>query len=149
MAGKVTGPGNGPVDSPGTPEGFPDSPATTPLGKAELRQRDHVPIGGPDEARPVEEGRAPFADKLKPADQAGPAGSAGAAAPATGVADLAAALKAGTLSPAAAVDRVIDRVVEKQLGAHAPAAAREKLRAALETAVADDPLLAEKIRGLA
>jgi hypothetical protein len=126
VAGKVTGPGNGPVDSPGTP------------------------IGGPDEGRPVEGGRAPFAEKLKPADQAGAAGAPAAAAPpASGVADLAAALKAGTLSPQAAVDRVIDRVVDKQLGAHAPAAAREKLRAALETAVADDPLLAEKIRGLA
>ncbi len=124
MAGKVTGPGNGP---PG-----------------------NVPIGGPDEGRPIDEGRAPFADKLKPADRAGAAASTAATAPPgpAGVADLAAALKAGTLSPAAAVDRVIDRIVEKQLGAHAPAGAREKLRAALETAVADDPLLAEKIRGL-
>jgi hypothetical protein len=124
VAGKVTGPGNG---APG-----------------------NVPIGGPDESRPVEEGRAPFADRLKSAGPAGAASPAATSAPAaSGVADLAAALKAGTLSPQAAVDRVIDRVVDKQLGAHAPAAAREKLRAALETAVADDPLLAEKIRGLA
>ena len=43
---------------------------------------------------------------------------------------------------------MIDREVEKQLGANAPAATREKLRAALEDAVADDPLLADKIRGL-
>ncbi len=43
---------------------------------------------------------------------------------------------------------MIDRVVDKQLGTNAPAAVREKLRAALETAVADDPLLADKIRGL-
>jgi hypothetical protein len=64
-------------------------------------------------------------------------------------ADLAADLRAGKISPQAAVDRVIDRVVEKQLGTNAPAAVREKLRAALETAVADDPLLADKIRGLA
>jgi hypothetical protein len=63
-------------------------------------------------------------------------------------ADLAAELKAGKISPKAAVDRVIDRVVDKQLGTNAPAAVREKLRAALETAVADDPLLADKIRGL-
>jgi hypothetical protein len=124
VAGKVTGPGNGP---PG-----------------------NVPIGGPDEGRPVEEGRAPFADKLKGAAPAGTSGPAAVAAPpATGVSDLAAALKAGKLSPQAAVDHVIDRIVDKQLGAHAPAAAREKLRAALESAVADDPLLAEKIRGLA
>ncbi len=96
-------------------------------------------------------GHAPFSDKLKPRDAAGISGAGGlATTPAvSGVADLAAALKAGTLTPKAAVDRVIDRVVEKQLGAGAPAAAREKLRAALEDAVADDPLLAEKIRSLA
>jgi hypothetical protein len=104
-------------------------------------------VGGPDEARPVEEGRAPFADKLK---QAGPAGASTVAAPpAAGMADLAAALKAGTLSPQGAVDRVIDRIVDQQLGSQAPTSAREKLRAALESAVADDPLLADKIRGLA
>lgn len=126
MAGKITGPGSGP---PG-----------------------NLPVGGPDQSRPIAEGHAPFAEKLKPGDPTTGAASAGGASSATaasGVADLAAALKAGTLTPRAAVDRVIDRVVEKQLGAHAPAAAREKLRAALEDAVADDPLLAEKIRGLA
>jgi hypothetical protein len=63
-------------------------------------------------------------------------------------ADLAAELKAGKISPQTAVDRVIDRVVDKQLGSNAPAAVREKLRTALEHAVADDPLLADKIRGL-
>jgi hypothetical protein len=62
--------------------------------------------------------------------------------------DLASQLKAGKISPQAAVDRVIDRVVDKQLGTNAPAAVREKLRTALENAVADDPLLADKIRGL-
>jgi hypothetical protein len=123
VAGKVTGPGNGP---PG-----------------------NVPIGGPDEARPIDEGRAPFADKLKPTSPAGTAGVSAAPPAASGVTDLAAALKAGTLSPQAAVDQVIDRIVDKQLGAQAPTAAREKLRAALESAVADDPLLAEKIRSLA
>jgi hypothetical protein len=124
VAGKVTGPGSGPPGS--------------------------LPIGGPEESRPAAEGHAPFAERLKPGEPAaiGPAGAPSATA-AAGVADLAAALKAGTLTPKAAVDRVIDRVVDKQLGAHAPAAAREKLRAALEDAVADDPLLAEKIRSLA
>ena len=122
MAGKVTGPGNGP---PG-----------------------NIPVGGPEDSRPVAEGRAPFADKLKSSEAAG-VSAAVAPSAASGVADLAAALKAGKLTPKAAVDQVIDRVVEKQLGTHAPAAAREKLRAALEDAVADDPLLAEKIRSLA
>lgn len=126
MAGKITGPGNG---------GPPGS----------------VPVGGSDSSRPIAEGQAPFADRLKPADAAGtsPASGAPPAIAASGIADLAAALKAGTLTPQAAVDRVIDRIVDKHLGAHAPVGAREKLRAALEAALADDPLLAEKIRSLA
>ncbi|HEY6477004.1 MAG TPA: hypothetical protein VI456_10510 [Polyangia bacterium] len=132
MAGKVTGPGGGP---PG-----------------------NVPVGGADESRPAGPADRPaFADKLKSAGApveatrttgtaAGPSTEAARATSAT--ADLAAELKAGKISPKAAVDRVIDRVVDKQLGTNAPAAVREKLRAALETAVADDPLLADKIRGL-
>lgn len=123
MAGKVTGPGGGP-----------------PGG---------APIAGTDEGRPVAESRQPFADKLKSASA--PTSTTGKEAPTaagSATADLAADLKAGKISPQAAVDRVIDRVVDKQLGTNAPAAVREKLRTALENAVADDPLLADKIRGL-
>jgi hypothetical protein len=128
VAGKITGPGSG---APG-----------------------NVPVGGNDESRPVAGSGAPFADKLRPAEGAAPAGSpaaagaARAAAAPSATADLAADLKAGKISPQAAVEKVIDRVVDRQLGAHAPVAAREKLRAALENAVADDPLLADKIRAL-
>jgi hypothetical protein len=130
MAGKVTGPG-------GPPGGAP------PAG---------APIAGNDESRPVAESRPPFADKLKSAGApTGTTGNTGKTAPSAAgsvTADLAADLKAGKISPQAAVDRVIDRVVDKQLGTNAPAAVREKLRTALENAVADDPLLADKIRGL-
>jgi hypothetical protein len=127
VAGKVTGPGGGP---PG-----------------------NVPVGGADESRPAADGptSTPFADKLKsagaPAAAKETAGKEATRAT-SATADLAADLKAGKISPKAAVDRVIDRVVDKQLGTNAPPAVREKLRAALETAVADDPLLADKIRGL-
>ena len=106
-------------------------------------------MAGSGESRPVAENRPPFADKLKSAGA--PTSTSGKEAPtATGgvTDDLAAELKAGKISPQVAVDRVIDRVVDKQLGTNAPAAAREKLRAVLENAVADDPLLADKIRGL-
>ena len=123
MAGKVTGPGGGPGGAP--------------------------PIAGNDESRPVAESRPPFADKLKSAGA--PTSTSGKEAPTAAgsvTADLAADLKAGKITPQTAVDRVIDRVVDKQLGTNAPAAAREKLRTALENAVADDPLLADKIRGL-
>jgi hypothetical protein len=136
VAGKVTGPGSGPPGS--------------------------GPIGGSDESRPTS-GGARFADKLGQTDAAKRAADPTAAKPAGAKvgnvhnvgdvrqvqsADLAADLRAGKITPKAAVDRVIDRVVDKQLGAGAPAATREKLRAALEDAVADDPLLADKIRGL-
>jgi hypothetical protein len=132
VAGKITGPGGGP---PG-----------------------HVPVapgGGTDESRPAAGtdaatgARPAFADKLKSAGTAAPASKADApAALRSATAELAADLKSGKITPQAAVGRVIDRVVDKQLGTNAPAAVREKLRAALETAVADDPLLTDKIRGL-
>jgi hypothetical protein len=126
VAGKVTGPGGGPSGN--------------------------APIGGSDESRPATAADRPaFADKLKSASAptAATGTTAKEAAHATSAtSDLAADLKAGKITAKAAVDRVIDRVVEKQLGTNAPAAVREKLRAALETAVADDPLLADKIRGL-
>ncbi len=136
MAGKITGPGGGP------PGGAPPEGAQ-PGGKK---------IAGNDESRPVAESRPPFSDKLKSAGApTGAASTTGKEAPTamgSATADLAAELKAGKISPQAAVDRVIDRVVDKQLGTNAPAAVREKLRTALENAVADDPLLADKIRGL-
>jgi hypothetical protein len=123
VAGKVTGPGSGPPGS--------------------------GPIGGSDESRPSAGGPR-FADKLGQTEAPARTSKAAATPPPGGLtADLAAELRAGKITPKAAVDRVIDRVVEKQLGVGAPAATREKLRAALENAVADDPLLADKIRGLA
>ena len=64
-------------------------------------------------------------------------------------ADVAAELAAGRIDAKAALDRVIERIVDKQLGPGAPAAVRETVRTALERAVADDPVLSEKIRSLA
>ena len=130
MAGKVNGPGNGP------------------------------PIGGPTDDQKSESpsgvGGARFADKLAGADAAKRAentaaatGPQKAAKPAELTADIAAELTAGRIDPKAGIDRVIERVVDKQLGPGAPAAVREKVRAALESAVADDPVLSDKIRSLA
>ena len=64
------------------------------------------------------------------------------------VSDIGAALKAGKLTPEAAIDKVIDRIVAQQLGIHAAPAAREKIGAALRERLADDPLLSAKIRAL-
>ena len=63
-------------------------------------------------------------------------------------ADVAAELAAGRIDQKAALDRVIERIIDKQLGPGAPATVREKVRAALQDAVADDPVLTDKIRSL-
>jgi hypothetical protein len=68
--------------------------------------------------------------------------------PSTSVADIGANLRAGRISPQVAIDKVIDRIVAKQLGIHAGPAAKEKIGAALRERLADDPLLAAKVRAL-
>jgi hypothetical protein len=65
------------------------------------------------------------------------------------VSDIGAALKAGKLTPQAAIDKVIERVLDHQVGRKAGAAMREKLGAALRESLADDPMLAAKVRALA
>ena len=118
MAGKVTGPGGG----------LPPTPAVSePGGKVE------TPAAG-----------APrFADKLAGASSVQAPGAARAGGITT---DLAADLRAGRITPKDALDKVIDRVVDNQLGANAPAAVRAQVRSALVDAVADDPLLGEKLK---
>ena len=85
------------------------------------------------------------------------AGTAGVdAAPASGVAatgsvpvqDLAAALDAGKLDARAAVEQVMDRVLDLQLGRDAPAAVRQQVESALREALDSDPLLVAKLREL-
>ena len=64
------------------------------------------------------------------------------------VSDIGADLKAGKLTPEAAIDKVIERVLDRQVGRKAGVMAREKIGAALRESLADDPLLAAKIRAL-
>ena len=64
------------------------------------------------------------------------------------VSDIGADLKAGKLTPQAAIDKVIERVLDRQVGSKAGTAIREKLSAALRESLADDPLLAAKVRAL-
>jgi len=117
-----------------------------------------VPDAGAPEAAPVPEpgrgGEAGAPDAAKGAADAKGAAGPAAADPLT--ADIAAELAAGKLGAHAALDRIVERVVDQQLGADAPAPAREKLRAALHDALAQgqrgegemDPFLAEKLRRL-
>ena len=130
---KVTGPGEPPV--PPAPEGAADA---TPAGAAE-----------------AEEAGPPFADRLRGAGAA--AGADRTAAVATpgvappdrvAVSDLAADLQAGRLTRDGAVQKLLDRVIARQVGADAAPAVREKVRAALADALESDPLLAEKLKSL-
>jgi hypothetical protein len=52
------------------------------------------------------------------------------------------------LDPKAALDQVVERVLDRQLGANAPVALRTQLRDALRDTISSDPLLADRLRGL-
>jgi hypothetical protein len=64
------------------------------------------------------------------------------------VSDIGADLKAGKITAKAAIDRVVERVLDRQLGKKAGVALRQKVGAALRESLADDPLLAAKVRSL-
>jgi hypothetical protein len=95
-----------------------------------------------------------FADKLARASGADKASAATATQPTaragkvSAVADIGKALKAGQITPQAALDRVVERIVARHLGVHGPAALKKNLTAALRQTLEDDPMLAAKIRAL-
>ena len=139
---KINGPGQPPVpgvpgqESPAGPEGSQGAggvgPAsgTTPADKAQKTGKT-------------------FAETVSGATAAPPAAAASATRPGgIAVHDLAAALRSGQLDARSAVDKVIDRIVTAQLGPDAPTHVRDKVQAALRDALDDDPVLAEKLRGL-
>ena len=64
------------------------------------------------------------------------------------VSDIGADLKTGKLTPEAAIDKVIEQVLDRQVGRKAGAQVREKIGAALRESLTDDPLLAAKLRSL-
>lgn len=97
---------------------------------------------------------AGFAEKLAKTSGAGKSQAAGKAsgaahaARASSVSDIGQALKTGQITPQAAIERVIERVVARQAGAHAPAAVKQQLASVLRQALEDDPMLAAKVRAL-
>jgi hypothetical protein len=104
-------------------------------------------IEGPGGAEGASEGvkdvaERSFAEKIERGSEATRAAEAGL------VSDISAELQAGRLTPAAAIEKVIDRVIDQQVGPGAPAAVREQVGAALRRALEEDPLLAEKLRAL-
>jgi hypothetical protein len=128
LAIKVTGPGGGPKaggsEEPTAPEGAGKAGKVGSSGKAEA-------------------GKA-FAETLA-AGRPAPAGAA-SADPLT--ADIAADLKAGRVDAKGALDRVVEAVLDQQLGKDASPALREQLRSALQDTVSSDPMLAERLRSL-
>lgn len=95
--------------------------------------------GAADETR---RGGAAFADKVAGQPEVG------RTAGTHSIADVAAELSAGRITPQIALDRVIDSVVDHQVGRGAPAGVRERVSAALRAALEEDPLLAEKLKSL-
>ncbi|MEA2696617.1 MAG: hypothetical protein QOI66_888 [Myxococcales bacterium] len=133
---KVTGPGAGQSGGPADISG-PQAPGQTGEKKGIAGSSDPAAAGPAGPGGLVKGGAT--------------AQTAAAASPQPGVVathDIAAQLKTGALTPAAAMDRVIDRIVAQQLGAQAPPAVSESLKAALRDAVETDPMLAAKLRSL-
>jgi hypothetical protein len=93
-----------------------------------------------------------FASKLASAERgAGAASGAEKIANARNlstVTEIGADLKAGKLTPQAALERVVEQVVNRQLGKAASPARRALLATMLRETLADDPLLAAKVRAL-
>ncbi len=149
---KVTGPGTGPGAS-GGPDASSDAAAPAGPGDVQPGRRGAAAADAPG----IEQRGGSFADKL--ATTTGPGESSFAArAPhparleaTSGVRDVGAIatdLHAGRISAAAAVDKLVQQVLDRQLGAGAPAAIRSKVEAALRDALESDPLLGDKLKAL-
>ena len=139
---KINGPGQPPV--PGVPG------QETPAGPEGSQGAGGVgPASGATPADKAQKTGKTFAETVSGATAAPPVAAASAAPPGgIAVHDLAAALRSGQLDARSAVDKVIDRIVTAQLGPDAPTHVRDKVQAALRDALDDDPVLAEKLRGL-
>jgi hypothetical protein len=136
---KVTGPGSGGGDA------IPDAAAP---GESQSKV-DHSPgAAGARFSDELDDGVVGglSATRVEAARASGEAARAGAVEGLT--AGLAADLRAGKLDPTAVVHRLVERVVDAQVGPDAPAAVREKLRAALQETLEGDPFVAEKLRQL-
>jgi hypothetical protein len=96
-------------------------------------------------------GATGFADKLAGATKARATTatqSAGRAREVRAVVDIGKALQAGQITPQAALDRVVERIVARRVGRNGPAAVKETLGTALRQALEDDPMLAARVRTL-
>ncbi len=116
------------------------------------RSSPRVRLGSPGKAPAIAgaQGKA-FAAKLGQAERAAAAARAeptAAAQRSSALTDIGTELKAGKITAEAAIDKVVEQVLDRQLGPQASVALRAKLGAALRESLADDPLLAAKVRAL-
>src|SRR4051794_35988338 len=100
-----------------------------------------LPPEGPGAADQPRRGDGDFAEKVGQSPADAPARSATTRL----VADITAELQAGRITPQVAMERVISRVIDQQVGPNAPAGVREKIGQALRQALEDDPMLAAKL----
>jgi len=139
---KINGPGQPP---PVGAEGV--GPSSSPPGAADATEAagGASGVGAPAGTEVTEAGRA-FAEKLAETTAARGAETTGTPHGArVALADLVKEVEAGRLDARAAVDQLVERVVDAQLGPSAPAAVRDRVQAALRDALESDPLLATKL----
>jgi hypothetical protein len=114
-----------------------------------------VPTGAADEAKPAENAKGPtFADKLESTAAPTQTTSAGAGARTSSAGgkltgDIAEALVNKEITPEAAVDQVVNRILDKQVGPGTKSATRASVETALREALESDPVLSSKVKSLA
>jgi hypothetical protein len=132
----VKGPGHPP------PPGVPG-----PDGDDRVQRKSEGKPEEPSSVRGAAKPNRPFVENVaRPRQAAGASSATGARASDVSVNDLAADLEAGRLTSRDAIDKIVDRVLARQIGPEAPAAIRDQVRTTLQEAIASDPLLADKLR---
>jgi hypothetical protein len=114
-----------------------------------------TPTGSAEEAKAPQTTEGPsFGDKLDraggPKPSAGAGGATKTAAPGKMTGDIAAALARKDITPETAVDQVVNRILDKQVGASSgtKSATRASVENALRDALETDPVLQSKVKSL-
>ena len=145
---KIHGTGQPPAPPPPTEDGV-DSPAKTGANRAPQTSGTSFSekLAGPGSTEKLAAKLAVKLDGTGSSRATSPTNQ-GRATGSVPVTDLAAELRAGRLTPQAAAGKVLERVVEKQVGPGAPPEVRDRIRGALQDALENDPVLAEKLSRL-
>jgi len=142
---KINGPGQPPPVGAGGDEGV--VPSSTPSGAPAAADAAGPAsrVGSPASSEVTDAGRK-FAEMVdQTAAPRGPEAAGASPGAPVALADLVKEVEAGRLDPRTAVDQLVERVVDAQLGPSAPAAVRDRVQAALRDALESDPLLAAKL----